>query len=87
MRRALLAFVLLVATSVAVEPLIHTHPLTQTSSQNSCAVCVNAVARMTSLAPVASALQAVVAILTIAATPGAIHGAATPLAPRAPPAA
>ena len=86
MRRAVLVFVLLVAAAIAVEPLIHTHPLTQ-SSNAPCAVCVASVGSLTVLNPVPSA--PLTHIGTIGSRPVAaiIHRSAMPLASRAPPAA
>src|SRR6476661_3174538 len=68
MRRAVLVFVLLVAAAIAVEPLIHTHPLTQTSNAP-CAVCVASVGSLTVLNPVPAA--PLTQVTTIAATPAA----------------
>ena len=86
MRRAVYVFVLLVAAAIAVEPLIHTHPLTQTSNAP-CAVCVASVGSLTAFnpAPVAPSTH----VTTIASLPDVaiINRAAIPLASRAPPAA
>jgi hypothetical protein len=86
MRRGILVFVLLVAAAVAVEPLIHTHPLSQTSN-GPCAICVTSVGRLTSLTvTAASPLVAVSTVVAITAT-CASKPAAGPLSSRAPPAA
>ncbi len=52
MRRMVLVLVLLAAAAVAMEPVIHTHPLTEGAS-GKCAVCVNAHASVTALVPAA----------------------------------
>ena len=59
MRRVGLVLVLLVAAAIAVEPLIHTHPLTQTNAAP-CVVCVSSVGPLTSLAPAPAAPLTVV---------------------------
>ncbi len=85
MRRVAFLFVVLVAAAIAFEPLIHTHPLSQTSNAP-CAVCVGSVGRLTALGPTPAApLTQVTAIpaLPVAAT---VHRAAIALASRAPPA-
>ena len=86
MRRVAFVFVLLVAASIAFEPLIHTHPLSQTSPAP-CAVCVSSVGRLTALQPAPAAPVAIVT--TVPALPVAtiVPRAAMPLASRAPPAA
>ena len=86
MRRLAFVFVVLVAASIAFEPLIHTHPLSQ-KSPVPCAVCVSSVGRLTALERTPTAPVAIVT--TVPALPVAtiIHGAELPLASRAPPAA
>lgn len=86
MRRTLLVFILLAGAAIALEPVIHTHRLTQNSSSSQCAVCVNAHARVTTLAPAAisplAAFGAVPRIVVLVP----VQCADTPLASRAPPA-
>lgn len=78
--------VLLTAIAVAFEPVIHTHPLTQ-SANAPCAVCVSAVARVTPLAAVTISPLVLVAKLAPIAVSAVITRTALPLASRAPPAA
>lgn len=86
MRRGVLVFVLLIAAAIAVEPLIHTHPLTQTPNAP-CAVCVGSVGRLAALQ--ATPAAPITHVSTIASLPAAaiVYRAAMPLASRAPPAA
>lgn len=86
MRRVGFILVVLVAAAILFEPLIHTHPLTQTAP-SPCAVCVSAVGRVTPLsaAPV-SPLVALSAVVTLIVT-STIRRSHQPLASRAPPAA
>jgi hypothetical protein len=84
MRRAVLVFVLLIAASIAAEPLIHTHPLSQ-SSNTPCAVCVGAVARIAAPAPATVAPVAVAFTLTATVLAPVLHRSAAPLPSRAPP--
>ncbi|HEY3053863.1 MAG TPA: hypothetical protein VGK04_10815 [Thermoanaerobaculia bacterium] len=47
-----LGLVVLIAAAIAAVPVLHTHPLTDTSPANLlCAVCATASARITSVAP------------------------------------
>lgn len=86
MRRAGIVFIVLVAAAIALEPLIHTHPLTQSSS-TPCAVCVTAVGRLTALNPAPAAPLTIVAAVPVLRVASIIQRAALPLASRAPPAA
>ncbi len=86
MRRAALVFVVLVAAAVAFEPLIHTHPISQSTSVP-CAICVGAVAHVTSpRLSVASPLVIVAAVAPLAVSP-TVNRAEAPRVSRAPPAA
>lgn len=86
MRRTVLVFVLLVAAAIAVEPIIHTHPLTQ-SSNAPCAVCVASVGPLTALNPTPAAPFAHVGTISSRPVAAIVQRAAMPLASRAPPAA
>jgi hypothetical protein len=86
LRRATLVFVLLTAAAIAVEPLIHTHPLSQASS-SPCAVCVSAIGRVTHLAPAATSPLVVLCAVAPVVVFVAIRRDATSLPSRAPPAA
>ncbi len=86
MRRVGLLFVLLIAASIACEPLIHTHPLSQITP-SPCAVCVNAVGRLTPLSAAPIAPLVLVAMLVTLFVPATIRRTYEPLASRAPPAA
>jgi hypothetical protein len=86
MRRAVFGFVLLIAVSIAGEPLLHTHPLSQTSPVP-CAVCVSAVGRITAPAPAAVAPLIVVFLVTTVVPTTFVSHSAAPRASRAPPAA
>ncbi|HEV8660838.1 MAG TPA: hypothetical protein VGS96_19720 [Thermoanaerobaculia bacterium] len=47
-----LGLVVLIAAAIAAVPVLHTHPLTDSSPANSlCAVCATTTARITSVAP------------------------------------
>ena len=86
MRRAVYVFVLLVAAAIAVEPLIHTHPLTRTSNAP-CAVCVGSVGPLAALQPVPAAPVNHVTMIASLPVAAIVHRAAMPRASRAPPAA
>ncbi len=86
LRRTLLVFVLLAAATMAFEPVIHTHPLTQDSSSQ-CAVCVNAHASLTTLVPATTSPLVNVGAVPLVVVPIPVQCADTPLASRAPPAA
>ena len=85
LRRAEFVFLVLIAAAIALEPLIHTHPLTQTS-QATCAVCISVVGPITSLPPALTAPPVVVFAMATVGPTAIIHRAAMPLASRAPPA-
>jgi hypothetical protein len=86
MRRAAFVFVVLVAAAVAFEPLIHTHPISQSTSVP-CVICVSAVARVIGPTTLAvSPLVVVAAVAPIAVSP-TVKRAEAPRASRAPPAA
>lgn len=87
MRRMLLVFVLIVGAAVALEPVIHTHPLTQSSSSAQCAVCVNAHARVTALSPAPPSPLVIVGEVSAQHLPAQPSSLTTILASRAPPAA
>jgi hypothetical protein len=87
MRRAAFLLIVLVAAAVAFEPLIHTHPLMQTASATQCAVCVNAHARVTTLAPAPISPLAIVDDVAPVRVLAECASLRTPLASRAPPAA
>jgi len=86
MRRVAFVFVVLVAASIAFEPLIHTHPLSKASAVP-CAVCVNAVGRLTALQPAPPAPVAIVTTLPALTVATIVPRATMALASRAPPAA
>jgi len=87
MRRTLMALVLLVMAALALEPVIHTHPLMQSASATQCAVCVNAHARVTALKPADLSPLVVVGAVAVVRLPAQPALQQTPLASRAPPAA
>jgi hypothetical protein len=87
MRRAAFLLIVLVAAAVAFEPLIHTHPLKQSTSASQCAVCVNAHARVTTLAPAPISPLAIVGEVAVIRVTAECISLRTPLASRAPPAA
>ena len=86
MRRAGLLFVVLIAAAIAFEPLIHTHPLSQTSG-SPCAVCVSTAGRVTPLTPAPIAPLFAVSVVAVFVASATIRRAYQPLASRAPPAA
>jgi hypothetical protein len=86
MRRTAFVFVLLIAAAIASEPLLHTHPLSQTSSVP-CAVCVNVVGPVTSLAPAAISPLVVVCAVAPVVVSTIVRHPGSPLASRAPPVA
>jgi hypothetical protein len=86
MRRAAFVFVVLIAATIALEPLIHTHPLSQTSTA-SCAVCVSSIGSLPSLNLAPAAPLTIVAAVPVLRVASIIQRAALPLASRAPPAA
>lgn len=86
MLRRMSMFVLVVAALLAVEPLLHQHPLEQNSiPASSCAVCATGVGRLPVIMPAVAAPQIVV--YTIAAAAVLPHTiSVTPSVPsRAPP--
>lgn len=87
MRRTLCALVILAAALIAVEPVVHTHPLTQSDAAAQCALCVNAHAGVTTLKPASVSPLVMVGSIVIASSP--VDSAASDLAlpSRAPPAA
>lgn len=86
MRRAGFIFIVLIAAAIMFEPLLHTHPLSE-KAQLTCAVCVNAVGRITPLTAAPIVPMVVVALMAALAVPPTILRAYRPLASRAPPAA
>ena len=86
MRRTLIVFVLLAAAAVALEPVIHTHPLRQSASSTQCALCVNAHASVTTLKPVASSPLVLVGVVAVVSLPAEAPSLQTRLSSRAPPA-
>ena len=86
MRRTLLVFVLVMAASIALEPVIHTHPLTQ-NALSQCAVCVNAHASVTTLTPVPISPLVMVGEVAVTPLPASPASILMTLASRAPPAA
>ena len=86
MLRRFSAFVLILAALLAVEPLLHHHPLEQDSIPSACAICATGVSKLPAIVPVVSAPQIVVYTLTAAAVvmPGDAIEIAIPS--RAPPA-
>ena len=87
MRRSLIVFVLLVAAAIALEPVVHTHPLTQNASATQCALCVNAHAGVTVLQPAVSSPLVVVGRVAAMHPIAEAVPAPVQLASRAPPAA
>lgn len=89
MFRRLPVFVLLFAALLAAEPLLHNHPLKQTSEGSSagatCAVCATGVARLPRITAAVAAPRLVV--YTVVAAPETTFTVvfALPLASRAPP--
>lgn len=86
MRRVGFILVVLVAAAILFEPLIHTHPLTQTAP-SPCAVCVSAVGRITPVSAAAVAPQTIVSTLIALVIASTIRRPSHRLASRAPPAA
>ena len=86
MRRAALVFVLLIAAAIAFEPLIHTHPLTQTSAVP-CAVCVGSVGQVARLSVAENCPLVIVSYVMPAVAIAFQAPVSTSLASRAPPAA
>jgi hypothetical protein len=94
MRFVRLAVLLLLATIIVAEPVVHTHPFAGTGSEGAgiastsvCAMCAVAAQQITVIR-ISIAAPAVVADLLVAAAP--VHrslSASRPLASRAPPAA
>ena len=78
--------VLVVAALVAAEPLLHNHPLQQSSIPEACAICATGVAPLPSAMPALSAPQVLVYAIATVAVPAVINGDSITLAPRAPPA-
>jgi len=80
-------FLLVLAALMAVEPLLHSHPLQPNSIPETCAVCASGVAPLPMVVPAISAPQNVV--YTLVATTTAIRTVtvAITLPSRAPPAA
>ncbi len=87
MRRTLIVFVLLVAAAIALEPVIHTHPLRQNASETQCALCVNAHASVTTLKPAPMSPLVVVGLAPVVSLTAQAPSLQTRLASRAPPAA
>ena len=87
MRRAGFVLIVLVAAAIALEPLIHTHPLTQSWRGAPCAVCVTAVGPLTSLNPAPAAPLTIVTAVPLPPVAAIIQRSAIPLPSRAPPAA
>jgi len=76
---------LLFAAVVAVEPLLHSHPLEQNSIPGPCAVCATGVVRLPHIAAVLTAPRLIVYTLTAQATRRLVVPAASTLPSRAPP--
>ena len=85
-RRALAGLVLLVAIAIALEPVLHTHKVLQTSD-SPCAVCVSSIGRVTPLTISAVSPLIVVGGVTLSPVAAPAKRCETPLASRAPPAA
>ena len=85
MRRLGFALVLSIAMAIACEPLIHTHPLTQTSN-SPCAVCVSAIGRVPSLAPTTISPLVLIAAIAPLVAGATAEASLTSLPSRAPPA-
>jgi hypothetical protein len=81
-------FVLLLAALIAVEPLLHQHPLEQNSiPASACAVCATGVGQLPVIVPAVAAPQIVVYTLISASVPLRTINATPSLPSRAPPAA
>jgi hypothetical protein len=86
MLRRFSAFVLIVAALIAVEPLLHNHPLQQKDIPHPCAVCATGIAPLPSATPTIAAPQIIVYAITALAVTFVTTGTSLTLAPRAPPA-
>jgi hypothetical protein len=86
MPRRLSSFVLIVALLIAVEPLLHNHPLQQKNIPDSCAICATGATPLPSRVPAVFAPQIVVETVTSAAVMTVTGGVSLTLVPRAPPA-
>lgn len=88
MFRRLSPFILLIAVLIAVEPLLHNHPLeSRTSSGSACAVCATGVGSLPTNVVVVGAPQVPHQAYAIVAAPVIAIDAPLPRSPRAPPAA
>jgi len=74
------------AALIAVEPLLHNHPLQQNLVPGACAVCATGVGRLPTVAPALAAPQTVVCTLTVPAVTIVVATVVLSLPSRAPPA-
>ncbi|HUJ14990.1 MAG TPA: hypothetical protein VL284_14485 [Thermoanaerobaculia bacterium] len=86
MVRRFSAFVLIVTALLAVEPLLHHHPLEQDSIPSACAICATGVSNLPAIVPVVVAPQIVVDTLTTVAVVMPAEAIAIAIPSRAPPA-
>jgi hypothetical protein len=93
MLRRLPFLILAVALLLAIEPLVHSHPLWETSDartaagSSACAVCAAGVTQLPTVAPAVVAPAVVVALVVAPPVVLSSTSIALPLASRAPPAA
>ena len=78
--------VLIVAAVIAVEPILHQHPLEQNSIPSACAICATGVGRLPAMMPALAAPQIVVYTLTSSAVAMPGDAAEIIIPSRAPPA-
>jgi hypothetical protein len=93
MLRRLPLLIVAVALLVAIEPVVHSHPLWENSdarsaaSSSACAVCAAGVTQLPAVAPSIAAPVVVVSVLTVQPVSQASASVVLPVASRAPPAA
>ena len=88
MLRRFSLFVLVVAALIAVEPVLHQHPLEQNSiPSQACAVCATGIGQLPAITPAVAAPQTIVYTLTTPSVPLHTVSIAPSLPSRAPPSA
>ena len=87
MLRRFSIFIFLVAVLIAIEPLLHSHPLEQDSIPGACAICAAATAPLPLVTATVSAPQLVVYTLSVATVMMTTTSIVPSLASRAPPSA
>jgi len=73
------------AAIIAVEPLLHSHPIQQNSIPGACAVCATGVGRLPRIAPAIAAPRVVVYTLKTRAVARVVAAETSTLPSRAPP--